>query len=57
MFGATILMLLDQRKYRLREPRLVDLSEPPTDPDAEPLAIARSLQPGAYDIDLSTVQL
>ncbi|MCB1702685.1 MAG: HD-GYP domain-containing protein [Pseudomonadales bacterium] len=52
-----ILMLLDKRKYRLREPRLIDLSEVQGDPDAPPLGIARSLEPGAYDIDLSQAEI
>jgi putative nucleotidyltransferase with HDIG domain len=52
-----IMMLLDKRKYRLREPRLIDLSELAADPESAPLAIARSLEPGAYDIDLSKLEI
>ncbi|MBP6723716.1 MAG: HD-GYP domain-containing protein, partial [Halioglobus sp.] len=53
-----VLMLLDQRKYRLREPKMVDLSEEPANTNgATPRGIARALEPGAYDIDLSTLQI
>jgi HD-GYP domain-containing protein (c-di-GMP phosphodiesterase class II) len=52
-----IMMVLDSRKYRLREPKLVDLSEGGSDTNAPPLAIARSLEPGAHDIDLSELQV
>ena len=52
-----IMMLLDSRKYRLREPKLVDLSEVEADPEKGPLAIARSLEPGAHDIDLSQLEI
>lgn len=52
-----VLMLLDERKYHLREPTLVDLNELSASPDADPPAIARSLEPGAYGIDLSQVKV
>ncbi len=52
-----VLMLLDERKYHLREPTLVDLNELSASPDADPPAIARSLEPGAYGIDLSEVKV
>jgi HD-GYP domain-containing protein (c-di-GMP phosphodiesterase class II) len=52
-----VLILLDQRKYRLREPRMVDLSEESGNNGATPRGIARALEPGAYDIDLSTLQI
>lgn len=52
-----ILLVLDKRKYRLREPRLVDLSEVPGGPEAAPLAITKCLEPGAYDIDLSELNI
>ncbi len=53
-----VLMLLDQRKYRLREPKMVDLSEEPANTNgATPRGIARALEPGAYDIDLSELQI
>jgi len=52
-----VLMLLDQRKYRLREPKLVDLNEEPAHTEASPRAIAKALEPGAYEIDLSKLQL
>jgi hypothetical protein len=50
-------MLLDSRKYQLREPKLLDLSEVESSNDKGPLAIARSLEPGAYDIDLSKLEV
>jgi HD-GYP domain-containing protein (c-di-GMP phosphodiesterase class II) len=52
-----VMLLLDARKYPLREPKLVDLSEMKTDPDAPSLAIARALEPGAHDIDLSKLDI
>jgi putative nucleotidyltransferase with HDIG domain len=52
-----VLMLLDERKYQLREPTLVDLNELSASQDADPPAIARSLEPGAYGIDLSQVKV
>ena len=52
-----IMMVLDSRKYRLREPRMVDLSEQSANPDQPPVAIARSLEPGAHNIDLSELEV
>ena len=52
-----IMMLLDSRKYRLREPKLVDLSEMESGGENGSLAIARSLEPGAHDIDLSQLEI
>ena len=52
-----IMMVLDSRKYRLQEPKLVDLSEWGSEPDKPPVAIARSLEPGAHDIDLSELEV
>jgi HD-GYP domain-containing protein (c-di-GMP phosphodiesterase class II) len=52
-----VMMLLDSRKYQLREPKLLDLSEVESSNDKGPLAIARSLEPGAYDIDLSKLEV
>jgi len=52
-----IMMVLDARKYKLREPRMVDLSEENDDPNAPPVAIARSLEPGSHDIDLSKLEV
>lgn len=52
-----VMMLLDARKYRLIEPKLVDLGETDDDPESAQLAIVRSLEPGAHDIDLSTLQI
>lgn len=52
-----IMMVLDSRKYRLQEPMLVDLSAEDPDSERPPLAIARSLQPGAHDIDLSELEV
>tara|TARA_R110001592_G_scaffold363398_2_gene688066 strand:+ start:136036 stop:137274 length:1239 start_codon:yes stop_codon:yes gene_type:complete len=52
-----IMMVLDSRKYRLQEPMLVDLSAEDPDSGQPPLAIARSLQPGAHDIDLSELEV
>lgn len=50
-----VMMLLDERKRRLKKPRVVDLDaegNAPTD-----LVIRHSLQPGAYDIDLAAIEL
>ncbi len=52
-----LMMLLDARKYRLPKPKLVDLSEVSNHPGQESLAITRSLEPGAHDIDLSELQI
>ena len=52
-----IMMVLDSRKYRLREPRLVDLSAGDENPDGPAVAIARSLEPGAHNIDLSELEV
>ena len=52
-----IMMVLDSRKYRLREPRMVDLSEQSANPDQPPVAIVRSLEPGAHNIDLSELEV
>jgi putative nucleotidyltransferase with HDIG domain len=52
-----VLVLLDGAKRRLREPRIVDLMAESAANASVQLDIARSLEPGAYDIDLSTVQM
>lgn len=52
-----VLMILDARKYRLDEPRLVDLSEGVGDPSTPQIGIARSLEPGAHSIDLSELDI
>ncbi|MEM8661325.1 MAG: HD-GYP domain-containing protein [Pseudomonadota bacterium] len=52
-----VLMILDSRKYRLSEPKLVDLSAGDGDPDSPQLGIARSLEPGAHNIDLSQLEI
>jgi len=52
-----IMMVLDSRKYRLREPKLVDLSAEDANPDGTAVAIARSLEPGAHNIDLSELEV
>ncbi len=50
-----VTVLLDANKKRLVRPRVVDLLIE-TDPErGESLSIARSLEPGAYDIDLAQV--
>lgn len=49
-----VMMLLDEDKLALRRPRVVDLDAGNATPG---LVIRRSLQPGAYDIDLASVEL
>ena len=53
----TVMLLLDERKYRLPEPRTIDLSGLAGDQETSPAGIARSLEPGAYEIDLSKVEI
>ncbi|MBN7797839.1 HD-GYP domain-containing protein [Parahaliea mediterranea] len=53
-----VMMLLDSEKRRLGEPRMVDLGLNPAGNDQQPpLVIRKSLQPGAYDIDLAAIEL
>ena len=52
-----VLLVLDARKYKLGEPKMVDLNNGSGDPDTPALDIARSLEPGAYGIDLSELEV
>ncbi len=52
-----VMLLLDERKSRLPEPRTIDLSELVDDQELAPTVIARSLEPGAYEIDLSQLEV
>ncbi|WP_116368335.1 HD-GYP domain-containing protein [Parahaliea mediterranea] len=50
-----VMLLLDNGKRQLGAPRVIDLQE--TADNDEPLLIRRSLEPGAYSIDLSAIRL
>lgn len=52
-----VMLLLDDRKFRLAEPRMIDLSGMASEEEESTIGIARSLEPGAYDIDLSQVEV
>lgn len=52
-----VMLVLDARKYRLHQPKMIDLSEGLDDPEAPPLTIKKALEPGAYDIDLSVLEV
>jgi putative nucleotidyltransferase with HDIG domain len=50
-----VTVLLDANKRRLARPRVVDLLIETSPEGEQALSIARSLEPGAYDIDLAQV--
>jgi len=52
-----VMVLLDARKYRLKQPRMLDLSLEATDSGEPPPTILKSLEPGAYDIDLAGLEV
>ncbi|MFT4517986.1 MAG: HD-GYP domain-containing protein (c-di-GMP phosphodiesterase class II) [Halioglobus sp.] len=52
-----IMLLLDAQKNRLPESRVIDLQELEENPDTPLVSIRRSLEPEAYDIDLSAIGL
>lgn len=52
-----VMMLLDADKRSVPEPRIIDLEAAPGQDDEPPLLIRKTLEPGAYDIDLATVEL
>ena len=50
-----VMILLDAEKQRLEVPQVLDLHDPDADAEVASLSIARSLEPGAYDLDLSQI--
>ena len=52
---AHVTVLLDANKRRLARPRVVDLLIETSPEGEQSLSIVRSLEPGAYDIDLAQV--
>ena len=50
-----VLLLLDRKKNRIPQPRVIDLHDDGTGDSATPLHITRSLEPQAYGIDLTQV--
>ncbi len=52
-----VMLLLDADKCRLLDSRIIDLEAAATGDDRTPLLIRKSLEPGAYDIDLAEVEL
>lgn len=52
-----VMVVLDARKYRLRQPKMIDLSASTDGSDAPELAIKKALEPGAYDIDLAGLEV
>lgn len=49
-----VMLLLDANKRELRENKVIDLQEDPAE-EVQSLRIIRSLEPGAYDLDLSAI--
>lgn len=52
-----VILVLDPRKQYYARPKLVDLQDTETNGHGNPVAIARSLEPGAYDIDISRYKI
>jgi hypothetical protein len=52
-----VMLLLDANKRELRENRVIDLQEEGDAEEAPSLRILKSLEPGAYDLDLSAVAI
>jgi HD-GYP domain-containing protein (c-di-GMP phosphodiesterase class II) len=52
-----VMLLLDANKNKMPEAKMVDLQEEGGNTDAPPLSIKKSLEPQAYDIDLTQVAL
>ena len=52
-----VMLLLDANKRELRDNRMIDLQEECDGEEAPSLRILRSLEPGAYDLDLSAVAI
>jgi len=50
-----VMLLLDARKNKLPEPRIIDLQEETAQEGSSAVSIKKSLEPQAYGIDLSTV--
>lgn len=52
-----VMVVLNPAKIRLPEPKMVDLLQQVEDEEAAPLDIVKSLEPNAYGIDLSTLEV
>lgn len=52
-----VILILDPRKQHYQRPKLVDLQDTETNGRGNPVSIARSLEPGAYDIDISRYKI
>ncbi len=52
-----VMLLLDAHKNTLRRSKVIDLQEPPGGAESASLSIKKSLEPEAYDIDLSAITL
>jgi HD-GYP domain-containing protein (c-di-GMP phosphodiesterase class II) len=52
-----VMVVLDAKKIRLREPKMVDLLQRADDEDTVPLDIVKSLEPNAYGIDLAELEV
>jgi HD-GYP domain-containing protein (c-di-GMP phosphodiesterase class II) len=50
-----VMVLLDADKQRLKTPKFIDLHDESADEAVQSLSISKSLEPGAYDLDLSAV--
>jgi HD-GYP domain-containing protein (c-di-GMP phosphodiesterase class II) len=52
-----VMVVLDPKKIRLPEPKMVDLLQQTEDEEAVPLDIVKSLEPNAYGIDLAKLEV
>ena len=52
-----VMVVLDAKKIRLREPKMVDLLQRADDENTVPLDIVKSLEPNAYGIDLAKLEV
>ena len=52
-----VMVVLDAKKIRLPEPKMIDLLQRADDEDEAPLDIVKSLEPNAYGIDLAELEV
>ena len=52
-----VILILDPRKQHYPRPKLVDLQDTETNGCGNPVSIARSLEPDAYEIDISRYKI
>ena len=52
-----VMIMLDKNKQPLEDIRFIDMLAVPFTEDGQPLDIVNSLEPGAYGIDMTSIEL